>query len=100
MLLPTAYAVWTFVKETYGQEGNIQRIYELCKDLFLTKQGTKPLHEHYSYVKSKWEELNLYQPYPQDLTTWKKQREELKVISFLAALDHSTNQPKISSLHV
>lgn len=28
----------------------------------------------------------MYQSYHQDLTTWKKQREELKVISFLAAL--------------
>lgn len=34
---------------------------------------------------AKWEELNLYQPYPGDLSTWKRQREELKVISFLAA---------------
>lgn len=26
----------------------------------------------------------MYQPYPKDLATWKRQREELKVISFLA----------------
>lgn len=29
MLLPTAYAVWTSLQETYALEGNIQRIYEL-----------------------------------------------------------------------
>lgn len=34
---------------------------------------------------AKWEELNLYQPNPGDLSTWRPQREELKVISFLAA---------------
>lgn len=86
MLIATAYAVWTSVKETYGSEGNIQHIYEVCEDIFLTKQGSRPLHEHYSFVKAKWEELNLRQPYPGDLSTWKRQREELKVISFLAAL--------------
>lgn len=87
MLSPTAYAVWISVKETYGLGGgNIQRMYELCEDIFLTKQGPRPLHGHYSFVKSIWEELNLYQPYPGDLTTRKRQREEMKVISFLAAL--------------
>lgn len=86
MLPASDYAVWTSLKETYGQEGNIQRIYELREGIFLTKQGSRPLHKLYSSVKSKWEELNLYQPYPGDLDTWKKQREELKVISFLVAL--------------
>lgn len=60
MLLPTSYAVRNFVKETYGLEGNVQRIYELCEDIYLTKQGTRSLHKHYSFVKAKWEELNLY----------------------------------------
>lgn len=78
MLLPTAFAVWNSIKETYGLEGNIQRVYELCADIFLIKQGSLPLHERYSFIKSKWEELNLYQPYPKDLAMWKKQREELK----------------------
>lgn len=45
MLLPTAYAVWESIKETYGLEGNIQRVYELCEDNFLTKQRIRPLHE-------------------------------------------------------
>lgn len=85
MLLPTAYAEWTSIRETYVHEGNIQRIYELCEDIFLPKQGTKPLQEHYSSVKGKWEELNLYQPFPTDIVTWKKQNKELKVVSFLAS---------------
>lgn len=78
MLLPIAYSMWISTKETYGEEGNIQRIYKLCEDVFLTKIGTQPLDEHYSFVKAKWEELNLYQPYTGDLATQKKQREELK----------------------
>lgn len=39
MLLPTAYAVWTFIKRDLWQCGNIQRIYKLCEDIFLTKQA-------------------------------------------------------------
>lgn len=53
MLLPTAYAVWISVKETFALEGNIQRIYELCEEIFFTKQGTKSLNELYSFVKAK-----------------------------------------------
>lgn len=87
MLLPTAFSVWTSLKDTYGLDGNIQRIYELCEDIFLSKQGSKTLPELYSFVRSRWEELNLYQPYPTDLATWKRQREDLQVVSFLAALD-------------
>lgn len=92
MLLPIAYTVWLSVKETYGLEGNIQRTYELCDNIFHPKQGTRPLHEHYSFVKAKWEELSLYQPYPGDHPTWKRQREELMIISFLAAHESAKNQ--------
>lgn len=59
-------------------EGNIQRIYEL----FLTQQGSQPLHKHSSLAKSKWEELVFI------ISTWKRQLEDLKVLSFLA------NEPK------
>lgn len=72
MLLPIAYAVWNSVKETYAREGNIQCPYELCEGIFFTIQESKPLHERYSAVKSKWEELSLYQPFPADMTTQKK----------------------------
>lgn len=55
MLLLTAYTVWQSVN-IYRLEGNIHRIYKLCEDIFLTKQRTRALHEHYSFVKSKWED--------------------------------------------
>lgn len=60
MLLPTAYVVWNSVKDTHALERNIQRIYDRCGEIFLTKQGSKPLHELYSSIKALWEELNLY----------------------------------------
>lgn len=36
-LLPMQYGLLS--KETYGNDGNIQRIYKLCEDIFLTKQA-------------------------------------------------------------
>lgn len=45
MLLPSAHAIWNFVRETFTSDGNIQRIYELYEEIFLTKQGTKNLNE-------------------------------------------------------
>lgn len=48
MLLPTAYG---FQLKRHGLEGNVQRINELCDGIFLTKQGTRPLHEHYSFCE-------------------------------------------------
>lgn len=64
---------------------------------FSHQTGSRPFHEHYSLVKSKWKKLNLYQLYPADLTTWKRQREELKVISFLAALNLHMFLPSINN---
>lgn len=61
VLLPIAYAVWTSASESFASEANIQGIYGLCKEVFLTKQGTKTLGEYYSFVIAKWEELTIYQ---------------------------------------
>lgn len=51
------------------------------------KQGGRSLKDYYSCVKFKWEELTLYQSYPKQ--TWKRQQEQLKVVSFLSGLDDS-----------
>lgn len=41
VLLTTAYAVWTSVSESFASETNIQRIYGLCEEIFLTKLGPR-----------------------------------------------------------
>lgn len=64
---------------------------------FLTRQDNRPLHELHSSVTAKWE-LNLYQPYPGDLATWKKQMENLQVITFLVALDTQYESAKLQLL--
>lgn len=94
MLLPTAYAACSSVRETYALEGNIQHIYDLCGEIFFTKQGSKLLHELSSSITARWEELNPYQPFPTNLATWKKQCEDPIMMSFHAALGPSYDSAK------
>lgn len=86
MLLDSAYAVWKSTYETFTSETNVQRIYVVCEEVLLSKQGTRCLAEYYSFVKARWEELNVHHPYPTDIEVWKKRREELKVVSFFSGL--------------
>lgn len=59
------------------------------EEIFKMKQEERTLKDYYSSVKGKWEELSLYQPYPQTLAMWKMQQEQLKVVTFLSGLaDH------------
>lgn len=54
----------------------------------------KALKDYYSFVKGRWEELTLYQPFPQDFASWKRQTEQLKEVSFLSGLDAQYGQAK------
>lgn len=66
MPLDSAYAVWSYVRETFTTHKNTQRMYELCEEVFHTKQGSKSFNEYYSFVKARWKEFNLHQPNPPD----------------------------------
>lgn len=82
ILLSIAYDVVELGEGKLWSREKYLRIYELCEKIFLTKQDPKTLNECNSFVKAKWEEYHLYQPFPADLNTWKQQKEELKVVSF------------------
>lgn len=43
---------------------------KLCEEIFRLKQGSKSVMDYCSFVKGRWEELTLYQPFPQDLANW------------------------------
>lgn len=72
-----------------ASDKNVDHIFELCDEIFRSEQQGRSLKDYYSFVKGRWEELGLYQPYPKDIETWIHQREQLKVVSFLAGLDAS-----------
>lgn len=54
--------------------------------MFLSEQDSKSLTEYNSFVKARWKELNIYQPFPKVVETLQKQKEDLKVVSFLTGL--------------
>lgn len=87
VLLKSAYVIYTSDYDSFASDKNVNGIYELCEGV---KQQGGSLEEYYSYVKRRWEELGLYQPYPEDIDTWQRLREQLKVSSkhqFLTVAD-------------
>lgn len=87
IFLLTAKEVWDSLSDTYAADQNVNRIYQLCEELFVAKQHDKSLPFFYSYIKGRWEEPNLYPPYPTSVDEWKKQREKWKVLTFLSGLN-------------
>ncbi|XP_043710586.1 uncharacterized protein LOC122659549 [Telopea speciosissima] len=79
--------VWEELKESYSQDTNLCRIYDLYKKFFSFKQDGKSLGEYYSSLKGMWEELNVYQPISTDAAVIKSQRSEFLVAKFLSGLD-------------
>ncbi|KAL5705662.1 hypothetical protein ACHQM5_023937 [Ranunculus cassubicifolius] len=76
--LDTAKKIWTALEEMYSQKTNVSRIYEIFETMFSTKPGDKPLHEHYAFLRSLWDELLIYQPISVDVTAQQKQREDFQ----------------------
>ncbi|XP_018716081.2 uncharacterized protein LOC108954493 [Eucalyptus grandis] len=90
MFHTTAKGVWGDLMESYSQDKNMSRVYELYEKIFNFKQGDKSLGEYYSALKGMWEELNLYQPITTDLERLKTQRVEFQVAKFLSRLNALT----------
>lgn len=87
MFHTTAKGVWDDLMESYSQDKNMSRIYELYEKIFNFKQGDKSLGEYYSALKGMWEELNLYQPITTDFERPKTQRADFQVAKFLFGLN-------------
>lgn len=45
MLLPTDYAAWKSVYENLGTDKSIQRVHDVCEEVFFSKQGNKTFSE-------------------------------------------------------
>ncbi|GAV57095.1 UBN2_3 domain-containing protein, partial [Cephalotus follicularis] len=58
----TAKGVWDDFKDTYSQDKNMNRVYDLHDKMFHLRQSGKPLHDYYSTFKGLTEELNVFQP--------------------------------------
>ncbi|XP_043705457.1 uncharacterized protein LOC122655317 [Telopea speciosissima] len=82
----TVKGVWNDLKESFSQEKNISRTYELYENLFRFSQQDKSLNEYFSGYKGIIEELQVHQPLTTDLEQLKLQRAEFHVAKFLAGL--------------
>ncbi|KAF9619462.1 hypothetical protein IFM89_007037 [Coptis chinensis] len=85
--LDTAKKIWNAIEEMYSQTSNVSRIYQIFETMFSTKQGDKPLNEHYDLLRILWEELLIYQPITPDVETQCKQREDFQCALFLFSLN-------------
>ncbi|GAV77240.1 UBN2_3 domain-containing protein [Cephalotus follicularis] len=83
----TAKGVWDDLKDTYSQDKNMNRVYDLYDKMFHLHQSGKPLHDYYSTFKGLAEELNVFQPLTNDIDKLKAHRNEFLVSKFLAGLD-------------
>ncbi|KAF9624632.1 hypothetical protein IFM89_012128 [Coptis chinensis] len=70
--------IWNALEEMYSQTSNA---FQISETMFSTKQGGKPLNEHYALLHNLWEELLIYQPITPDVETQCKQREDFKYAS-------------------
>ncbi|GAV68098.1 UBN2_3 domain-containing protein [Cephalotus follicularis] len=83
----TAKGVGDDLKDTYSQDKNMNRVYDLYDKMFDIGQSGKPLHDYYySTFKGLAEELNVFQPLT-NIDKLKAQRYEFLVSKFLAGLD-------------
>ncbi|GAV80161.1 UBN2_3 domain-containing protein, partial [Cephalotus follicularis] len=69
----TAKGVWDDLKDTYSQDKNMNRVYDLYDKMFHHRQSGKPLHDYYSTFKGLAEELNVFQPLTNDIDKLKAQ---------------------------
>ncbi|KAF3772603.1 Polyprotein P3 [Nymphaea thermarum] len=64
----TARDMWVILEHMYGQKKRKVRVYQLMRDVYSLRQGSRSVVEFYAALKSKWEDLD----YHSDLT-WKSQ---------------------------
>lgn len=87
MFHTTAKGVWDDLMESYLQDKNMSRFYELYEKIFNFKQGDKSLEKYYSALKGMWEEFHLYQLITTDFERLKTQQTEFQVAKFLSSLN-------------
>jgi hypothetical protein len=74
------------VKEIYGNQNNVARIFQINKNLANLQQDGKTYVQLLGTLKSIWSELALYHPHTVDATELRKHGEEDKIFQLLASL--------------
>ena len=61
ILLPTAKEIWDAVNKTYSKVGFGTQIFQIKRQIYITKQGSMNVTDYYNTLKGLLTELDLYQ---------------------------------------
>ncbi|XP_070665303.1 uncharacterized protein [Malus domestica] len=79
--------LWEAVKEMYGSQNNVARVFQLKKDISDLQQNGKLFVQLLGSMKSMWNELEIYRPHTTDAALLRKRAEEDKIFQLLSSLD-------------
>ena len=82
----SAADLWDAVKEMYGNQNNVARVFQLKKDISCMHQEGRPFVQYLGNMKSMWNELAIYRPHTTNATILLKRTEEDKIFQLLANL--------------
>ncbi|KAM2926467.1 hypothetical protein FF1_043832 [Malus domestica] len=82
----SSHLLWESVKEMYGSQNNVARVFELKKSLASLKQDDQSFVQHLGSLKSMWNELDLYRPHTTESVVLLKRANEDKAFQLLASL--------------
>jgi gag-polypeptide of LTR copia-type len=95
----SAFDLWQTVKDMFGQQNNFDRIFQLKRELYQTKQGSQTITQLYGSIKSKLDELNMYEPITADLKILQQRYEHDRVYLLLNALNSDYEQVRSQILY-
>ena len=78
--------LWNQVKEMYGNQNNLARVFQLKRDVAALQQENKSFVQHLGNLTTMWNELDIYRPHTTYATVLLKRAEEDKIFQLLASL--------------
>ncbi|KAL1193517.1 Retrovirus-related Pol polyprotein from transposon RE1 [Cardamine amara subsp. amara] len=84
-----AKELWDTLKEVYGNESKIWRIFEIQLAINTLQQGGKEVKDHLGEFRRLWGELEMLRPHTLDVKKMMERREQDQVFGLLLALDKS-----------
>ena len=93
----TMKVLWYFLKDLWGESGNINRIYDVIQKLFRKKQDGRPMDAHYGEFSRLAEDLRQKFSITYDVKQMQSQWNQLMILAYLSTLDpvYSSARPQI-----
>ena len=67
----TSKQIWDSLADSFSNQSNVSRVFELYEQIFTTKQSGQPLFEYYSFLKHLWDQLLQHHPFTADVNLQK-----------------------------